>query len=337
MATERGATHVELSAISKRFGGVRALDAVSLTVARGQVHALVGENGAGKSTLGRIVAGVLAADGGELRLAGEPMSLRSPREALERGIATIAQEPTLVPRLSVAENVFLGAEPRSTGFLRRRALGRRYAALAGRAGFDLPGDAPAGSLRTGQQQKVEILRALAREAELIVMDEPSAALSGPEKEQLHEIVRTLQGNGTTVLLVSHDLREVLSLAATVTILRDGRVVRTAPAAEETESKLIQGDARSLARRGLPGQAHPAARGARCPVGRGPARARRQRRVAGGARGRDRRPRGARRRGAHRARAGDLRRSASGERGRWQWDVGAWAGRGRARACAPAWR
>ena len=240
MAPDRGATHVELSAVSKRFGGVRALDAVSLTVARGQVHALVGENGAGKSTLGRIVAGVLAADDGQLRLAGEPVSLRSPREALERGIATIAQEPTLVPRLSVAENVFLGAEPRSTGFLRRRALGRRYAALAGRAGFDLPGDAPAGSLRTGQQQKVEILRALAREAELIVMDEPSAALSGPEKEQLHEIVRTLQGNGTTVLLVSHDLREVLSLAATVTILRDGRVVRTGPAAEETESKLIQG-------------------------------------------------------------------------------------------------
>ena len=96
---------------------------------------------------------------------------------------------------------------------------------AGRAGFDLPGDAPAGSLRTGAQQKVEILRALAREAELIVMDEPSAALSGPEKEQLHEIVRTLPRNGTTVLLVSHALREVLSLAATVTILRDGRVSR----------------------------------------------------------------------------------------------------------------
>jgi simple sugar transport system ATP-binding protein/ribose transport system ATP-binding protein len=240
VATERGATHVELSAVSKRFGGVRALDAVSLTIARGEVHALVGENGAGKSTLGRIVAGVIAPDDGQLRLAGEPVTLRSPREALERGIATIAQEPTLVPRLSVAENVFLGTEPRSTGFLRRRALGRRYAALAGRAGFDLPGDAPAGSLRTGQQQKVEILRALAREAELIVMDEPSAALSGPEKEQLHEIVRTLQSHGTTILLVSHDLREVLSLAATVTILRDGRVVRTAPAAEETEAKLIQG-------------------------------------------------------------------------------------------------
>jgi simple sugar transport system ATP-binding protein/ribose transport system ATP-binding protein len=240
VAADPGATHVELSAVSKRFGGVRALDAVSLTLARGEVHALVGENGAGKSTLGRIVAGVLAPDDGQLRLAGEPATLRSPREALERGIATIAQEPTLVPRLSVAENVFLGAEPRATGFLRRRALQRRYAELAGRAGFDLPGDAPAGSLRTGQQQKVEILRALAREAELIVMDEPSAALSGAEKEQLHEIVRTLQGNGTTILLVSHDLREVLSLAVVVTILRDGSVVRTAPAAEETEAKLIQG-------------------------------------------------------------------------------------------------
>ena len=187
---------------------MRALDAVSLTIARGQVHALVGENGAGKSTLGRIVAGVLAPDGGRLRLAGEAVSLRSPREALERGIATIAQEPTSCHALGRRERL-----PRR-GASRDRLLSPPRAAaplraLADRAGFDLPADAPAGRLRTGQQQKVEILRALSREAELIVMDEPSAALSA-EEAQLHEIVRTLPRTGSTVLLVSHFLREVLA-------------------------------------------------------------------------------------------------------------------------------
>ncbi len=232
-------THVELADVSKSFGAVRALDGVSLSVARGSIHALVGENGAGKSTLGKIVAGVLAPDAGSLRLDGEEVTLRSPREALERGVAAIAQELNVVGQLTVEQNVFLGAEPRSGGFVARRALRRRYEELAESAGFHLPATAPAGRLRPGEQQKVEILRALSRDAELIVMDEPTAALGGEETAQLHEIVRSLAAAGRTVLLVSHFLREVLALADQVTVLRDGRVVRTAAAAEETEDSLIR--------------------------------------------------------------------------------------------------
>jgi len=168
------------------------------------------------------------------------VSFRSPREALGSGIAAIAQELSIVPQLSVAENVFLGAEPRRAGWVGRRALRARYDELARAAGFALPADRSAGRLRTAEQQQVEILRALSRDAELIVMDEPSAALGGPDVERLHEIVRSLARTGKTIVLVSHFLREVLELADTVTILRDGQLVRTAPAGEETEESLIQG-------------------------------------------------------------------------------------------------
>ena len=232
--------HVAIEGVSKRFGGVLALDRVSLRIQRGSIHALVGENGAGKSTLGKIVAGALQADEGRLLVGGRPVSFRSPREALESGIAAIAQELLIVPQLTVEENVFLGVEPRRVGWLKRRALRRRYQQLAESAGFELPADRPAGRLRTAEQQQVEILRALSRDAELIVMDEPTAALGGPDIERLHEIVRSLAASGKTILLVSHFLREVIELADTVTILRDGRLVRTRAAAEETEESLIQG-------------------------------------------------------------------------------------------------
>jgi ABC-type sugar transport system ATPase subunit len=232
-------SYLELLDVAKHFGGVRALDAVSLSVARGSVHALVGENGAGKSTLGRIVAGALVADGGTVVLEGEPVSFHSPREALDHGVAAIAQEPFVVPQLSVAENVFLGREPRTGGMLSRRRLERAYAELVAIAGFELPGGLPAGALRTAEQQKVEILRALSRDARLIVMDEPTAALSAHETAQLHEIVRSLVATGTTVILISHFLGEVLELAQTVTVLRDGRVVRTSPTETESELSLVE--------------------------------------------------------------------------------------------------
>jgi rhamnose transport system ATP-binding protein len=230
--------HVELADVSKHYGVVRALDGVSLSIARGSIHALVGENGAGKSTLGKIVAGVVAPDEGRLLLDGEEVALRSPREALVRGVAAIAQEVNVVGQLTVEENVFLGVEPRGAGFVSRRALRRRYEELAETAGLRLPASAPAGRLAPAEQQKVEILRALARDAELIVMDEPTASLGAEETAQLHEIVRSLAAAGRTVLLVSHFLREVLALADQVTVLRDGRLVSTAPAAEQTEDSLI---------------------------------------------------------------------------------------------------
>jgi simple sugar transport system ATP-binding protein/ribose transport system ATP-binding protein len=166
------------------------------------------------------------------------MVFGSPRQALDHGIAIVAQELALVPRLTVAQNVLLGNEPRRGTFIDRRALAARFAELAARSGFDLPADVPVGQLPIAQQQQVEILRALARDAELLVLDEPTAALSGPEAETLHRVVRTLARDGRTIVLVSHFLGEVLELADTVTILRDGRVVRTGPTAGETEASLI---------------------------------------------------------------------------------------------------
>jgi simple sugar transport system ATP-binding protein/ribose transport system ATP-binding protein len=231
--------HIEARGISKSFGGTRALSNATVVVQAGSVHALVGENGAGKSTLGKILAGVLAPDDGQLLVRNQPVSLRTPREALEHGIATIGQEPSVVPQLTVAENVFLGAEPRSFGTVRRRALKSRYEALVGSAGFDLRGDVLAHSLRVAEQQEVEILRALARAAEVVIMDEPTAALSAQETAHLHDIVRALAARGKTILLISHFLREVLELADTVTVLRDGQVVRTAPTANETEASLVE--------------------------------------------------------------------------------------------------
>jgi ribose transport system ATP-binding protein len=232
--------YVEARGISKQFGGTKALEAATVAVRAGSIHALVGENGAGKSTLGKILAGVLAPDRGQLLVRGEPVSLRTPREALEHGIAAIGQEPSVVPKLTVAENVFLGAEPRAVGMVSRRALGKKYELLVSAAGFDLEGDRAAGALRVGEQQQVEILRALARSAELVIMDEPTAALSGPETARLHEIVRSLAARGKAVLLISHFLREVLELADTVTVLRDGKVVRTGPTSAESEDSLIEG-------------------------------------------------------------------------------------------------
>jgi ABC-type sugar transport system ATPase subunit len=230
--------HVELQDISKSFGGTRALEGVSLTIGRGSIHALVGENGAGKSTLGKIISGVHTPDSGQILLDGELVRFHSPRDAISRGVILIAQELAVVPSLTVAQNVFLGVEPRQAGFQNRRELRRRYTELAASVGFALTGDANAGSLRTADQQKVEILRALCRNAQLIVMDEPTAALSRPDVEALHKVIRQLARSGTTVVLVSHFLGEVLELADEVTILRDGRLVHTVPAAGQTEGSLM---------------------------------------------------------------------------------------------------
>jgi ABC-type sugar transport system ATPase subunit len=230
--------HVELQDIGKSFGGTRALEGVSLAITRGSIHALVGENGAGKSTLGKIIAGAHAPDAGQILLAGEPVRFHSPRDAIGRGVNLIAQELSIMGSLTVEQNVFLGVEPSQAGFQNRRELRRRYNELAASVGFELDGGGNAGSLRTADKQKVEILRALCRNAELIVMDEPTAALSRPDVDALHGVIRQLARNGTTVVLVSHFLGEVLELADEVTILRDGRLVQTVPAAGQTEESLM---------------------------------------------------------------------------------------------------
>jgi ribose transport system ATP-binding protein len=229
-----------VAGVSKRFGGVPALVGVSLTVRAGTVHALIGENGAGKSTLGKIISGVIAPDEGRITFRGEALALRSPREALARGIVTIAQELAIVPGLTVAENVYLGVEASTAGFVRRRESRRRFKQLADRVGFELSPDWVAGTLSTADQQKVEIMRALGRDASVVIMDEPTAALSDHETRALHEIIRSLAREGKSVILVSHFLSEVLSLSDEITTLRDGRLVRTVAAGEATEDSLIEG-------------------------------------------------------------------------------------------------
>lgn len=251
-------THLDIRGVGKSFGATRALDDVSVAVRAGSVHSFVGENGAGKSTLGKIVAGVFPPDQGQLVLRGTPVSFGSPRAALERGIALVAQEVTLVPQLTVAQNVFLGAEPQRAGVIDRRRLFDQTEQLASEAGFEVHPDARVGRLSIAEQQQVEILRALARDAELIVLDEPSAALSAKEVKRLHEIVRTLARRGHTVILVSHFLNEVLELADTVTVLRDGKVVHTHPAAAETEATLIAAMLGRAAERAYPEKQPPPA-------------------------------------------------------------------------------
>jgi simple sugar transport system ATP-binding protein/ribose transport system ATP-binding protein len=224
--------------VSKHFGGVQALKEIDLRIARGSIHALVGENGAGKSTLGKIIAGVHRQDSGDLIVAGRQIAYHSPREAIADGTTIITQEPTLVPRRSVLENVFLGTESRFAGVIDGRRMHRRYWALVEEAGIELPPRRAAGSLSVADQQKVEVLRAIARNTRLVVMDEPTSALTKDESEKLFTLVRRLRAGGTTIVYVSHYLDEVLNLADTVTVLRDGRLVRTGPSTAETPERLV---------------------------------------------------------------------------------------------------
>ena len=229
---------LELRHVSKRFGGVLALDGISLTIARGGVHGLVGENGAGKSTLGKIIAGEYKPDAGALLLEGEEVHYSRPREALRQGITYVAQELSLVPARSVFENVILGSERTRFGFLRDGLARDRYDEAAERLGFELDPRVPVGSLSVADQQKVELMRAIARRARMIVMDEPTAALSPHETERLLEAIRRLAAGGTTIVFVSHFLREVLAVCDDVTVLKDGKHVMTTPSADTTADQLV---------------------------------------------------------------------------------------------------
>jgi ribose transport system ATP-binding protein len=223
---------VELVGVEKRFRGVVALRGASLTIQEGEVHALAGENGAGKSTLGKVLCGAVSPSAGEMRVRGRPVTYRSPRDALGDGIVLISQEVALVPARSVLENVFLGLR------MKRAAERETYERLAAQAGFAVPAGACVGSLSIAQQMQVEVLRALARNASLIVMDEPTAALPADESARLHAIVRSLRERGTAVVYVSHHLEECLRLADRVTVMKDGGIVRTSQAAEETAASLV---------------------------------------------------------------------------------------------------
>jgi simple sugar transport system ATP-binding protein/ribose transport system ATP-binding protein len=232
--------HVELLGITKRYGATIAVDDATLAFTRGTVQALVGENGAGKSTLGKIIAGVVSPDAGEVKVEGRAVRFGSPRAAIEQGITTIAQELSLVPARSVVENVYLGIEDSALGVVKRGSLEKRFAELTERTGIAVPGGVKARELSAADQQKVEILRALARGSRFIIMDEPTARLSSVETAGLHRTMRELAAHGTTIIFISHFLDEVLDVADVVTVMRDGRIIRTAPTVQETHASLIEG-------------------------------------------------------------------------------------------------
>jgi ABC-type sugar transport system ATPase subunit len=229
---------IELAQVIKRYAGKRVLDGVSLTVPAGTVHALVGANGAGKSTLGKVIAGVIRPDEGIIRFGGSEVHWKDPSEARRAGIALIAQELAVAPELSVMENVFLGIEPRRMGFVARGQLQRRFDELIERWGLELPRDVLVGRLRLADQQKVEILRAVASEAKVIVMDEPTSSLTHVETAILHRMIDDLRRRGCTVIYVSHFLDAVLEVADKVSVLRNGVLIATTPVAGLSEEELV---------------------------------------------------------------------------------------------------
>ncbi|MFF5932819.1 sugar ABC transporter ATP-binding protein [Streptomyces sp. NPDC012508] len=229
-----------MSAITKSFPGVRALDGVDLDVAPGEVHCLLGQNGAGKSTLIKVLAGAHQPDGGSITWRGEPVQLRSPIAAMRLGIATIYQELDLVEGLSVAENVHLGHEPTTAGFVvRGRAARASTAALLKRLGHpEIDPGRRVGELSAAQQQIVSMARALSHDVRLIVMDEPSAALDPDEVDNLFRIVADLTADGVAVVYISHRLEEIRRIGDRVTVLKDGRAVAGGLPAASTPTRDI---------------------------------------------------------------------------------------------------
>ncbi|WP_269809916.1 sugar ABC transporter ATP-binding protein [Kineosporia sp. NBRC 101677] len=220
--------------IVKQFPGVRALDGVDLDVAAGQVHCLLGQNGAGKSTLIRVLAGAHRPDEGQITWAGEEVSFSSPSAAIQRGIATIYQELDLVPGLSVADNLYLGHEKATAGFVHRGAQGAAAQQVLKKLGHpEIPVGREVGRLSAAQQQIVSLARALARDARLIVMDEPSAVLAHDEVENLFRVIRDLIAEGVAVVYISHRLEEIRQIGDQVTVLKDGRTVATGLPARST--------------------------------------------------------------------------------------------------------
>jgi monosaccharide-transporting ATPase len=215
---------LEMEGISKAFPGVRALEEASLAVGRGEVQAVMGQNGAGKSTLIKILTGAYRRDAGTITLDGQPVDFHSPQQAQAGGVSTIYQEVNLVGFRSVAENIFLGREPRRFGLIDRRRMHARARELLERLGVGVDVARPLGELNVALQQMVAIARAISFEAKLVVMDEPTSSLDEAEVATLFEVIRQLKAAGVSVIFVSHRLDEVYAICDRVTIMRDGRTV-----------------------------------------------------------------------------------------------------------------
>jgi len=231
---------VELTGVSKSFGPVVALRDGQLTLQPGSIHALVGENGAGKSTLVKIAAGVYRRDAGSFLLEGRPVDFRSTLESKAAGVAVIYQEPTLFPDLSVTENIFMGRQPTGLlGRIDRASMRATVVDLMGRLGVAIDPDRPTRGLSIADQQIIEIAKAISLDAKVLIMDEPTAALSGVEVERLFAVARGLRDEGRAVTFISHRFEEVFDLCDTITVMRDGSHVWTCPIVETDAASIVR--------------------------------------------------------------------------------------------------
>ena len=228
---------LEMRGIRKEFPGVVANDRVSFEVRRGEVHALLGENGAGKSTLMNILYGLYRPDGGEIRVNGKAVSFSSAREAIQTGIGMVHQHFMLIPVMTVAENIVLGLEPSRRLLLDEAGAERRVRELSEQFGLAVDPTALISDITVGQQQRVEILKALYRGADLLILDEPTAVLTPQEAVELFQIIRSLQADGKSIIFITHKLNEVLEIADRITVLRRGKTIETVPREGATEASL----------------------------------------------------------------------------------------------------
>ncbi|HET6627848.1 MAG TPA: sugar ABC transporter ATP-binding protein [Nocardioidaceae bacterium] len=229
---------LEVEEVSKGFPGVQALDNMHLNLRHDEVLALVGENGAGKSTLMKLLSGIYVADTGRFRLNGEPLVVTGPKDALETGISIIHQEFNLMPHLTVAQNIYIGREPRTAGVLSERTLNRQGAELVERLGLPLNVKDLVGNLTVAKQQMVEIAKALSYDARVLIMDEPTAALNDAEVQTLHELIRRFKREDTGVIYISHRMDELKAISDRITVIRDGQYVDTLDTATTTMKEVI---------------------------------------------------------------------------------------------------
>ena len=229
---------LKLEGITKRFPGVLALDRISFELFPGEVHVLFGENGAGKSTLNKIIAGSYLPDEGEIFLKGEKVVFRNPNDARMKGISAVYQEFSLVPQLTVLENLFLGQEILKKGFLDKEAMARKALEALDKLGFNLKLTARVRELRRAEAQMVEIAKAIQQKMSILILDEPTASLTDKEVQRLFEIIEKLKTEGVGIIYISHRIKELKKIGDRITVLRDGKKVATLEMAAASEHQLI---------------------------------------------------------------------------------------------------